>query len=167
MHFLKFWSDLRTYTKTHFSVVCISPDDGNLVVYSSDGSVLWASGTDGSGGDLVSMQDDGNLVVYNVGNSAADAEAVWASDTMQGRAKTKNPSLKMPPGQTLKASGHQLASRRSQTSKFPRNTADAKKYVIWDLPGRKRLKSLLRERPHKMSQAKGAALVQAQAWPGA
>ena len=41
--------------------------DGNLVEY--DGaSVVWASGTSGSGARVV-MQDDGNLVVYDGGNT--------------------------------------------------------------------------------------------------
>ncbi len=49
--------------------------DGNLVEYSSDGSAVWASGTNPSGTYAV-MQKDGNLVVYN--NSGA---ALWASNT--------------------------------------------------------------------------------------
>ena len=48
--------------------------DGNLVEYQG-ASVVWASGTSGSGARAV-MQDDGNLVIYDGGNTA-----LWASDT--------------------------------------------------------------------------------------
>ncbi|MDG2332908.1 MAG: hypothetical protein P8Q97_01665 [Myxococcota bacterium] len=39
--------------------------DGNFVVYSGSGSALWASGTSGTTGGILSLQEDGNLVVYN------------------------------------------------------------------------------------------------------
>lgn len=38
--------------------------DGNLVLY-SNGVPLWATGTNGRGGDVVVMQGDGNLVLYS------------------------------------------------------------------------------------------------------
>ena len=123
------------------------------------------------------MQDDGNLVIYNVGHSS-----VWSSGTMQGKAKTPNPSLKMPPRQTLKASGHQLTTRQSRLAKespaeilisaqnkkpkSPQETLEANKYVTWELPGKKRSKIHLRK-PSKMSKASRAALVESQAWHGA
>ena len=47
--------------------------DGNLVEYHG-ATVVWASGTSGSGARVV-MQDDGNLVVYD------GANPLWASDT--------------------------------------------------------------------------------------
>lgn len=47
--------------------------DGNFVVYCSDGSAAWATGTDGNSGAYVVFQDDGNLVVYTSGGSA-----LWA-----------------------------------------------------------------------------------------
>ena len=49
--------------------------DGNLVEYTAAGSVVWATGTNPSGSDVV-MQGDGNLVVYN-----GSAVALWASST--------------------------------------------------------------------------------------
>jgi len=59
--------------------------DGNLVLYGPGNSVLWSSGTHQIvvGGMSVwetRMQPDGNLVVYD--SSAADAAAVWASDSV-------------------------------------------------------------------------------------
>lgn len=61
--------------------------DGNLVEYCKAGptsspihqTVLWASGTSGSGGgssSRLAMQSDGNLVVYNASDHAS-----WASGT--------------------------------------------------------------------------------------
>lgn len=49
--------------------------DGNLVLY-MNGSPLWASNTNGAGGDRVIMQEDGNLVIYK-----STGEAVWATGT--------------------------------------------------------------------------------------
>jgi hypothetical protein len=49
--------------------------DGNLVLYQG-GSALWASGTNGHGGDRVIMQEDGNLVIYK-----SNGNPVWASGT--------------------------------------------------------------------------------------
>ena len=49
--------------------------DGNLVIYTSAGKALWASGTNGSGtADHLSLQNDGNAVVY----TSAD-KAVWSA----------------------------------------------------------------------------------------
>ncbi len=50
--------------------------DGNLVLYRSDSSVVWSSGTFRTVGNLTVMQDDGNLVLYTSGSNA-----LWASDT--------------------------------------------------------------------------------------
>ncbi|WP_448615632.1 zinc-dependent metalloprotease family protein [Modestobacter sp. URMC 112] len=49
--------------------------DGNLVVYSSDGRVLWASGRHAPGARLV-LQRDGNLV-----SLATDGRRIWESRT--------------------------------------------------------------------------------------
>lgn len=51
--------------------------DGNLVIYTKAGTVLWATGTNGAIARLV-LQSDGNLVVYR--NS--DNQALWASNTV-------------------------------------------------------------------------------------
>lgn len=53
--------------------IAIMQGDGNFVVYCSDGSAAWATGTDGNSGAYVVFQDDGNLVVYTSGGSA-----LWA-----------------------------------------------------------------------------------------
>jgi hypothetical protein len=54
--------------------------DGNLVLYKRypNGSqkALWASGTNGKGGNRCIMQGDGNLVIYNPAN-----KALWSSNT--------------------------------------------------------------------------------------
>jgi lambda family phage minor tail protein L len=52
--------------------------DGNLVVYNSANAAVWATNILGSGHRL-NMQTDGNLVVYNSGNAA-----VWATNTGSG-----------------------------------------------------------------------------------
>jgi|GEM_PF-4822355 len=54
----------------------IMQGDGNLVMYDIFNKALWASGTMGKGGNVVTMQGDGNLVIY------AGSKAVWASGTM-------------------------------------------------------------------------------------
>src|SRR5207248_744870 len=49
--------------------------DGNLVLRTASGHVLWASNTPGTGSsDYVTMQTDGNLVIYT-----PDRKVVWAS----------------------------------------------------------------------------------------
>jgi hypothetical protein len=56
----------------------IFQSDGNLVFYRTTGTSwepLWASGTNGKGGNEVSFQGDGNLVIY------ANGRAVWATGT--------------------------------------------------------------------------------------
>jgi Domain of unknown function (DUF1906) len=50
--------------------------DGNLVLYRSDGTPLWASDTVASGGTWTVMQGDGNLVAYT-----SSSAPVWASGT--------------------------------------------------------------------------------------
>lgn len=51
--------------------------DGNLVLSrTSDRRALWASGTQGKGASLATMQEDGNLVLYK-----PDGAPVWASNT--------------------------------------------------------------------------------------
>lgn len=50
--------------------------DGNLVLYRSNGSVVWASNTPNSGASYLTMQEDGNLVLYT-----ASGQAVWNSHT--------------------------------------------------------------------------------------
>jgi len=57
--------------------------DGNLVTYTYEGKVVWASGTNGRGGSVAVMQGDGNLVIY--GNyGVSNQYVVWASNTCCG-----------------------------------------------------------------------------------
>ena len=60
--------------------------DGNFVVYDGAGFPLWASGTSGTAGGILSLQADGNLVVYNgagqplwTANSNIPAEFTWSA----------------------------------------------------------------------------------------
>lgn len=49
---------------------------GDLVIYQSDGAVIWSAGISGQGGVRATMQEDGNFVV-----SAADGTAIWTTQT--------------------------------------------------------------------------------------
>lgn len=56
--------------------------DGNLVLYwGSPRKALWASGTDGKGATLATMQEDGNLVLY-----MPDGKPIWSSNTWKSGA---------------------------------------------------------------------------------
>jgi hypothetical protein len=52
----------------------VQASDGNVVEYQGS-TPLWASNTEGHGGDRLVMQGDGNLVIY------AGSTALWASNT--------------------------------------------------------------------------------------
>lgn len=51
--------------------------DGNMVIYSSGGAVVWTGNTTGKAGVNLILQSDGNLVLYTSANNP-----VWASGTM-------------------------------------------------------------------------------------
>ncbi|GAB0102278.1 LysM peptidoglycan-binding domain-containing protein [Nocardia sp. JMUB6875] len=53
----------------------VMQDDGNFVLYKSDGSAAWSTGTNGKGGDRLALLPDRNLVMY------AGDKVVWASRT--------------------------------------------------------------------------------------
>jgi len=54
--------------------------DGNLVLYRSNGAVLWASNTAGRPAGRFCMQDDGNIVVYDPGGAP-----LWAASHNGGK----------------------------------------------------------------------------------
>jgi tRNA A-37 threonylcarbamoyl transferase component Bud32 len=57
-------------------------DDGNLVLYAKNGSVIWASDKIGKQGDyFLGLQDDGNLVVYQGKNNTPNIKPIWATNT--------------------------------------------------------------------------------------
>lgn len=61
---------------------CIMQKDGNLVIYTADGTPVWDSGTFGGcyeGAKLI-LQDDANLVIY-----AKNGKAVWDTGTFDER----------------------------------------------------------------------------------
>lgn len=50
--------------------------DGNLVIYSGLGRVIWHSGTYGNPGSGLALQNDGNLVIYS-----PQGQVLWTSGT--------------------------------------------------------------------------------------
>jgi L,D-peptidoglycan transpeptidase YkuD (ErfK/YbiS/YcfS/YnhG family) len=60
----------------HGGYSLVEQSDGNAVVYTSAGRVLWNSRTAGHPGSRLAMQGDGNLVVYG-----PDGRALWNSRT--------------------------------------------------------------------------------------
>jgi hypothetical protein len=72
-----------TINNTNNTCKIVTQNDGNLVLYNSNGSSVWASGTNGKGKGpyTTNMQSDGNYVLYDSNNSA-----IWSSNT-QGKGK--------------------------------------------------------------------------------
>jgi hypothetical protein len=60
----------------------IMQSDGNFVVYTPQGTPIFATGTSGNPGAYLSLQNDGNLVIYN----PSGQQALWASNTVRGPA---------------------------------------------------------------------------------
>ncbi len=65
----------RIVWSPNHACLLVMQNDGNLVVYSADGRVLWSSWTFSPGSSLV-VQADGNVVLYS-----AHGYAVWATMT--------------------------------------------------------------------------------------
>jgi serine/threonine protein kinase len=62
----------------------VMQDDGNIVLYAKNGSVIWASNKTGSIGDyFLVLQDDGNLVVYKGKPFGPNLVPIWESATAQ------------------------------------------------------------------------------------
>jgi hypothetical protein len=62
--------------------VLVMQDDGNLVLYAKNGSVIWASEKTGKTGDyFLTLQDDGNLVVYQGSPNGTNITPIWATNT--------------------------------------------------------------------------------------
>ena len=60
----------------------VMQDDGNLVLYAKNGSVIWATQKTGKTGDyFLILQDDGNLVVYQGIYQSLKATPIWATNT--------------------------------------------------------------------------------------
>ena len=60
--------------------------DGNVVVYSRDGNILWESYTTGRGGNatFLDLDSDGNLIIYNGTAIGGYGDALWATGTCGG-----------------------------------------------------------------------------------
>ncbi len=72
-------TELRTndrLTSANGSHFLVMQGDGNLVLYTSAGRALWATGTNGSGAIRARFQGDGNLVLRT-----SSGAAVWSSKT--------------------------------------------------------------------------------------
>jgi hypothetical protein len=54
----------------------IMQEDGNLVMYRANGSVVWATNTHGNPNSRLRVQNDGNVVLYNASN-----QPIWATNT--------------------------------------------------------------------------------------
>lgn len=53
----------------------VMQEDGNFVLYKSDGKAAWSTQTTGKGADRIVLQPDRNLVMY------AGDKAIWATRT--------------------------------------------------------------------------------------
>jgi tRNA A-37 threonylcarbamoyl transferase component Bud32 len=60
----------------------VMQDDGNLVLYGKNGTVLWATEKTGKQGDyFLLLQNDGNLVVYRGIYGSPNITPIWATNT--------------------------------------------------------------------------------------
>ncbi len=60
----------------------VMQDDGNLVLYGKNGTVLWATEKTGKQGDyFLLLQNDGNLVVYKGINGSPNVTPIWSTGT--------------------------------------------------------------------------------------
>ncbi|MVU82773.1 LysM peptidoglycan-binding domain-containing protein [Nocardia sp. ET3-3] len=96
----------------------VMQDDGNFVLYKSDGSAAWSTETNGKGGTRLTLLPDRNLVLY------AGDKAVWSTrtatdiPTSAAEAAASAPGASRPhtytvgPGDTLELiAEHELGSR--------------------------------------------------------
>ncbi len=79
--------------------------DGNLVMYSTTGAVLFHTGTYGNAGASVVVQSDGNVVVYS-----ATGKALWSNKGYSDRLATSSTStaVTLRPGQQLTSADRRL-----------------------------------------------------------
>jgi hypothetical protein len=54
----------------------IMQEDGNLVMYRANGSVVWSTNTQGNPNSRLRVQNDGNVVLYTASN-----QPIWATNT--------------------------------------------------------------------------------------
>jgi hypothetical protein len=71
------WSTLwSSGTDGHPEASVVMQDDGDLVIYASDGKRLWSTATGGNPGAFVQLHDDGQLVAYGFYR-----DPLWSSES--------------------------------------------------------------------------------------
>jgi hypothetical protein len=71
------WSKLwSSGTDGHPEASVVMQDDGDLVIYASDGKRLWSTATGGNPGAFVQLHDDGQLVTYGFYR-----DPLWSSES--------------------------------------------------------------------------------------
>ncbi len=84
----------------------VMQSDGNLVVYTANGTSLWTSGSQGTPGASLTLQDDGNVVVY--GTNTSGAYPSWATNTVGARGHVLLANQTLQPNQYLVHSDYKL-----------------------------------------------------------
>jgi hypothetical protein len=93
-----------TQTSGNSGDVAVLQSDGNLVVTSAAGAVLWSAGSSAPNPTLV-VQEDGNVVVY--GTNSAGQYAAWATRTVGDRGATLLAGQTLQPGQFMSSPNNQ------------------------------------------------------------
>jgi RHS repeat-associated protein len=65
-------------TYNHPGAYAVMQTDGNFVVYSSGGTVLWASGTSGTLSQRLELWDDGRFIIFRSSWNTGTAQGWWA-----------------------------------------------------------------------------------------
>jgi hypothetical protein len=108
--------------------------DGNLVIYTGQGTPIWASNTNGSGATRLTLQSDGNLVIYDGANRAK-----WNTGTNTGGS---GPSIELETsfefaGQRMDIARFRLEAKADTFTKLPdivaKKVEDALRDVFKDM----------------------------------
>jgi hypothetical protein len=108
--------------------------DGNLVIYTRQGTPIWASNTAGSGATRLTLQSDGNLVIYDGANRAK-----WNTGT---NTDGSGPSIEMETsfefaGQRIDIARFRLEAKADTFTKLPdivaKKVEDALRDVFKDM----------------------------------
>ena len=105
--------------------------DGNLVLYSADGSALWASNTAGHSGAQLAIENDGRVVL--VWEGADHVLAAPASELARGESLVPGQALVSPEGQfslTLQADGNLVETNADQAPVWASGTHGDTRLVL-------------------------------------